>query len=187
MSRDDLEPFLREAIAGAAAGGPGLIEDLRAPIGNQEVWAAGVTYYRSRDARMEESKSPAAAIFTIAFMARSVRSFSSKRRRIGWWVLAARWPFAMMRSGLFRNRNSRCLSHAGGKIIGYTVGNDMSSRDIEGENPLYLPKRKYTTGAVRWVHAFWCRPSRCRPRQRSKLKSCGRGELASPDKILLVP
>ena len=122
-------------------------EDLLAPIGHQEVWAAGVTYYRSRGARMEESKDTGGGTFYD-------RVYSAERPEL-----------------FFKSTPSRTVGHGGqvriradaswsvpepeltllvspaGKIIGYTIGNDMSSRDIEGENPLYLPQAKVYNGS----------------------------------------
>jgi 2-dehydro-3-deoxy-D-arabinonate dehydratase len=112
------------------------------PIGTQEVWAAGVTYFRSRSARMEESKDAGGGNFYD-------RVYSAERPEL-----------------FFKSTVSRAVGHLGkvairsdakwsvpepelallcspsGKITGYTIGNDMSSRDIEGENPLYLPQAK---------------------------------------------
>ncbi|HEY2341913.1 MAG TPA: fumarylacetoacetate hydrolase family protein [Chthoniobacteraceae bacterium] len=113
-----------------------------APIESQEVWAAGVTYLRSRDARMDESKDAGGGTFydrvydaerpEIFFKAtphRVVGSGGAVRLRGD-----SRWNVPEPELTLAINRE--------GRIFGYTVGNDMSSRDIEGENPLYLPQAK---------------------------------------------
>jgi 2-dehydro-3-deoxy-D-arabinonate dehydratase len=113
-----------------------------APIENQEVWASGVTYYRSRSARMEESKDAGGGDFYD-------RVYSAERPELFFKATASRvaGPGSFVR---IRNDASwsvpepeltLLLNHRG-EIIGYTVGNDMSSRDIEGENPLYLPQAK---------------------------------------------
>ena len=116
--------------------------DLLAPIGSQEVWASGVTYLRSREARMEESKDAGGGDFyakvyeadrpELFFKAPSYRVVGPGQkvhiRR------DSKWNVPEPELTLFI-----C---AGGTIEGYTVGNDMSSRDIEGENPLYLPQAK---------------------------------------------
>lgn len=112
------------------------------PIGNQEVWAAGVTYLRSKVARMEEAKSagggdfydrvydaPRPEIFFKATAARTVGSGDTVFIRRD-----SRWDVPEPELTLF------CSSE--GTIEGYTIGNDMSSRSIEGENPLYLPQAK---------------------------------------------
>jgi 2-dehydro-3-deoxy-D-arabinonate dehydratase len=112
------------------------------PIGSQEVWAAGVTYYRSRDARMEESKSAGGGDFydRVYSAARPELFFKATPHRVvgpGAKVAIrsdASWSVPEPELVLFIT--------PGGKIAGYTIGNDMSSRDIEGENPLYLPQAK---------------------------------------------
>src|ERR1700733_3649521 len=112
------------------------------PIGQQEVWAAGVTYLKSRDARMEESQSSGAASLYD-------RVYEADRPELFFKAIASRvsghnqqvfirkdstWSVPEPELTLFINSN--------GNIQGYTVGNDMSSRSIEGENALYLPQAK---------------------------------------------
>ncbi len=119
-----------------------LDEELLAPIGNQEIWASGVTYYRSREARIEESKDAGGGDFydRVYYADRPELFFKSPSYR-------AVGPFDKVRI----RRDSKwnvpepeltLVVTSSGKIIGYTIGNDMSSRDIEGENPLYLPQAK---------------------------------------------
>jgi 2-dehydro-3-deoxy-D-arabinonate dehydratase len=118
-----------------------------APVGNQEIWAAGVTYYRSRTARMEESKDAGGGNFYD-------RVYTAERPELffkaaGWRVVGpgkavrlrsdAKWSVPEPELTLVIN--------SAGKLIGYTIGNDMSSRDIEGENPLYLPQAKVYDGS----------------------------------------
>ncbi len=116
--------------------------DTLPPIGRQEVWAAGVTYYRSRTARMEESKdagggsfydrvyeAPRPELFFKATPNRVAGSGQNVRIRRD-----SKWNVPEPELALVVNSL--------GQIIGYTIGNDMSSRDIEGENPLYLPQAK---------------------------------------------
>jgi 2-dehydro-3-deoxy-D-arabinonate dehydratase len=121
--------------------------DLLAPIGTQEVWAAGVTYYRSRDARMEESKdSGGQDFYSRVYTAERPELFM---KATAWRVIApggdvriradSRWNVPEPELALVIN--------AAGAIVGYTIGNDMSSRDIEGENPLYLPQAKVYDGS----------------------------------------
>ncbi len=117
-------------------------EEISAPIENQEVWAAGVTYYRSRDARIEESKDAGGGDFYD-------RVYSAERPELFFKATAGR---VAGHRGLVRIRKDASWSvpepeltlllNSRGVLIGYTVGNDMSSRDIEGENPLYLPQAK---------------------------------------------
>ena len=112
------------------------------PIQHQEIWAAGVTYLRSREARMEESKISGGADFyaKVYDAARPELFFKSTAARcVGTNATVnirkdANWNVPEPELTLFANAN--------GKIVGYTIGNDMSSRDIEGENPLYLPQAK---------------------------------------------
>ena len=117
-------------------------EELLAPLQSQEVWAAGVTYLRSRTARMAESKEAGGGTFydkvydaerpELFFKATSHRVAAPGRPvRIR---ADARWSVPEPELTLAINR--------AGRIFGYTIGNDMSSRDIEGENPLYLPQAK---------------------------------------------
>lgn len=115
---------------------------LQAPIQSQEVWASGVTYLRSRDARMEESKKAGGDNFydRVYDAARPELFFKSTPHRVvgsGQKVRIRRdskWNVPEPELTLFINSK--------GQISGYTIGNDMSSRDIEGENPLYLPQAK---------------------------------------------
>src|SRR5215475_6067694 len=116
--------------------------DLLAPIGSQEVWAAGVTYYRSRDARMEEAKSAGGGDFydRVYRAERPELFFKATPHR----VVGPTQPVAIRRDSKWNvpEPELTLMISPGGKIQGYTIGNDMSSRDIEGENPLYLPQAK---------------------------------------------
>jgi 2-dehydro-3-deoxy-D-arabinonate dehydratase len=123
---------------------------LHAPLQSQEIWAAGVTYLRSRTARMEESKDAGGGTFydkvynavrpELFFKGTAHRTAGPGeqvhlRRDSKWNVPEPELTLAV---------------NAQGKIFGYTIGNDMSSRDIEGENPLYLPQAKvyHRSGAL---------------------------------------
>jgi 2-dehydro-3-deoxy-D-arabinonate dehydratase len=138
------------ATARAAISGPSVNFDptgTLAPILSQEVWAAGVTYYRSRDARMRESKDAGGGDFyaRVYNAQRPELFFKATGRRVVGPGAPVRirsdshWNVAEPELTLFINPS--------GKIVGYTVGNDMSSRDIEGENPLYLPQAKVYEGS----------------------------------------
>jgi len=116
--------------------------NLRAPIGGQEVWAAGVTYFRSRDARMEESKAAGGGDFYD-------RVYAAERPELFFKATAARvvgpWGKVAIRDDAkwsVPEPELTLLISPSGRVTGYTIGNDMSSRDIEGENPLYLPQAK---------------------------------------------
>jgi 2-dehydro-3-deoxy-D-arabinonate dehydratase len=119
-----------------------LAGQLLAPIGTQEVWAAGVTYYRSRTARMEESEISGGATFydKVYIAERPELFFKATPNRVsgpGQTVFIredSSWDVPEPELTLFISSE--------GTIEGYTIGNDMSSRSIEGENPLYLPQAK---------------------------------------------
>ncbi|MDA8948251.1 fumarylacetoacetate hydrolase family protein [Flavobacteriaceae bacterium] len=125
-----------------------LLKQVLPPIDQQEVWAAGVTYYRSKTARMEESKDSGGSSFydRVYEAARPELFFKSTAARVlGHKALVrirkdSHWSVPEPELTLLISPNK--------KIIGYTVGNDMSARDIEGENPLYLPQAKSYTGAA---------------------------------------
>ena len=132
-----------------------LKDGLLPPVGKQEIWASGVTYYSSREARMEESKGAGGGDFYD-------RVYHAERPEL-----------------FFKSAPYRAVGHLGevrirkdsqwnvpepeltlvitpsSKIIGYTIGNDMSSRDIEGENPLYLPQAKSYDGAAAVGPCIW--------------------------------
>lgn len=117
-----------------------IANDLQAPIATQEVWAAGVTYFRSRTARMEESEGGANFYDKVYEAERPELFFKATPHRVSGHkqVVFIRedssWDVPEPELTLFVS------SH--GTIEGYTIGNDMSSRSIEGENPLYLPQAK---------------------------------------------
>jgi 2-dehydro-3-deoxy-D-arabinonate dehydratase len=139
-TREDLQEYLAH-LAGEATAGPGN-PNLRAPIEEQEVWAAGVTYYRSRTARMAESEASGGMSFydRVYHAERPELFFKSTPHRV-----AAPGEAVRIRRDSKWNvpePELTLLVSPGGRILGYTVGNDMSSRDIEGENPLYLPQAK---------------------------------------------
>ncbi|MBL4676200.1 MAG: fumarylacetoacetate hydrolase family protein [Mucilaginibacter sp.] len=110
------------------------------PIGEQEVWAAGVTYLKSRDARMEESETAASLYDKVYDAERPELFFKSTAARTSGHLAEvyirkdSSWDVPEPELTLFVNSD--------GNIEGYTVGNDMSSRSIEGENALYLPQAK---------------------------------------------
>jgi 2-dehydro-3-deoxy-D-arabinonate dehydratase len=142
IARENLLDHLSRIISPANRTQAPALQDLLPPIGSQEVWAAGVTYYRSRDARMEESKSAGGGDFydRVYSAARPELFFKATPHRVvgpGAKVAIrsdASWSVPEPELVLFIT--------PGGKIAGYTIGNDMSSRDIEGQNPLYLPQAK---------------------------------------------
>ena len=114
--------------------------NLLAPIDQQEVWAAGVTYKRSQVARMEESETGASHYDRVYTAARPEIFFKATPHRVagpGQPVrirVDTRWSVPEPELALVISPDLR--------LVGFTVGNDMSARDIEGENPLYLPQAK---------------------------------------------
>lgn len=118
------------------------------PVGTQEVWASGVTYLRSKKARILESKNAGGGSFydRVYDAARPELFFKSSAFRVRGHKEEIRirrdsdWNVPEPELTLFINSD--------GQIAGYTIGNDVSSRDIEGENPLYLPQAKTYDGSA---------------------------------------
>jgi 2-dehydro-3-deoxy-D-arabinonate dehydratase len=142
IARDDLADHLQRSISGIEPTGPDVLQNLLAPIGSQEVWAAGVTYHRSRAARMEEAKAAGGGDFydRVYDAERPELFFKATPHRV-----AGPGSAVVIRddsSWSVPEPELTLLVTPNGKITGYTIGNDMSSRDIEGENPLYLPQAK---------------------------------------------
>ncbi len=113
---------------------------LCAPVEQQEVWAAGVTYLRSKTARMEESNFSATAYDRVYEAERPELFFKSLAEK----VVALNEPVGIRRDASWNvpEPELALVFNSKGKIVGHTIGNDMSSRDIEGENLLYLPQAK---------------------------------------------
>ena len=109
-----------------------------------EVWAAGVTYLRSRDARRAESAVP--NVYDKVYDAARPELFF---KAMGWRVVGDRGPIRIRRDSHWNvpEPELALVINRHGEIVGYCAGNDVSSRDIEGENPLYLPQAKIYTGA----------------------------------------
>jgi 2-dehydro-3-deoxy-D-arabinonate dehydratase len=126
---------------------------LLAPVERQEVWAAGVTYLRSKKARMEESEFSATAYDRVYEADRPELFFKSMPEKVVSPGAAvgirrdSRWNVPEPELALVLNSRAQ--------VVGYTIGNDMSSRDIEGENLLYLPQAKVYQGSCAlgpWIH-----------------------------------
>jgi 2-dehydro-3-deoxy-D-arabinonate dehydratase len=113
---------------------------LLAPVERQEVWAAGVTYLRSKTARMEESDFSATAYDKVYAAERPEIFFKSLPEK----VVGTGEPVGIRRDAKWNvpEPELALVMNSKGKIVGHTIGNDMSSRDIEGENLLYLPQAK---------------------------------------------
>ena len=142
--REDLETHLARNLPQPmeAASFADIEHLLVAPIGSQEVWASGVTYYRSRNARMEEAKTAGGGDFYDRVYAAERPELFMKATPNR--VVGHRGKVAIRKDATWSvpEPELTLLASPGGNIVGYTIGNDMSSRDIEGENPLYLPQAK---------------------------------------------
>ena len=125
-----------------------LTEHLQAPISHQELWASGVTYFRSKQGRQEEANASGGADFyqRVYEAPRPELFFKATANRIAGHGQAVR----IRRDSTWDVPEPELVLAitASGKIIGYSIGNDMSSRSIEGENPLYLPQAKTYDGCA---------------------------------------
>lgn len=142
INRSGLYAFLKKQSETAKVVSKKLLKNIEAPIGAQEVWAAGVTYLRSKEARMDEAKASGGDVFynkvydadrpELFFKATSQRVVGTGKeiniRKDSDWDVP--------------EPELTLLINSAGEIQGYTIGNDVSSRSIEGENPLYLPQAK---------------------------------------------
>lgn len=142
VNHPDLAGYLVQLVANAEPAEEFDPRTVVAPLESQSVWAAGVTYFRSRSARMAEAKDAGAGDFYD-------RVYTAKRPEL--FFKASPEHVAGTGQYVHIRRDAKwsvpepeltVLLNARGRIVGYTVGNDMSSRDIEGENPLYLPQAK---------------------------------------------
>jgi len=148
ISDDSLFQKIGSLIPSLMAKGNELITELLPPIGNQELWACGVTYLRSKIGRQEESKDAGGGDFYA-------RVYEAERPEVFFKSTAHRVvghnDFVRIRKDSTWDVPEPELTlvvTSSGKIIGYTIGNDMSSRSIEGENPLYLPQAKTYDGCA---------------------------------------
>lgn len=125
-----------------------LENELKAPVQSQEIWASGVTYYNSKLGREEESKEAGGSSFYA-------KVYEADRPELFFKATAHR---TVGHGGFVRIRKDSTWNvpepeltlviTSTGKVVGYTIGNDMSSRSIEGENPLYLPQAKTYDGCA---------------------------------------
>ena len=118
---------------------------LLTPVERQEVWAAGVTYLRSKTARMEESDFSASAYDLVYEAARPEIFFKSLPEK----VVGPNEPVGIRADAKWNvpEPELSLVINSAKKLVGVSIGNDMSSRDIEGENLLYLPQAKVYDGA----------------------------------------
>lgn len=160
------DPEQAGTLTTALAGGPSLLADLAAkaragerwpladegnappllaPIEAQEVWGAGVTYWRSREARMGESVGGGDFYDRVYTAERPELFFKATPHR----VVGPNQPVGIRRDSRWSvpEPELALVLTADLRLAGYTIGNDMSARDIEGENPLYLPQAKIYSGS----------------------------------------
>ena len=126
---------------------PDLNQPFLPPLQSQEVWAAGVTYFRSRVARMEESENAGADRFYDKVYAadRPELFFKASPGRVRGHLA----PVGIRRDSTWSvpEPELTLALNSAGQVFGFTIGNDLSARDIEGENPLYLPQAKMYRGS----------------------------------------
>ena len=186
IARDDLYDHCLATIKNASPSMKFSEAAILPPVENQEVWASGVTYYRSRTARMEESKDAGGGDFydRVYSAERPELFFKATGRRVvghGDKVRIrsdAKWSVPEPELVL--------VSSSSGRIIGYTIGNDMSSRDIEGENPLYLPQAKVYNGSCAIGPCILLRPDPFPKDARIEIKIQRAGEVAFAGKTALT-
>ena len=150
---------LRERLADGGTGHAlALAEvDLLAPVdGRTEVWACGVTYEISREARIEESEQ-AADVYELVYDAERPELFF---KSVAWRVSGPGRPIGVREDSTLDvpEPELALVVNRLGEIVGYTICNDVSSRSIEGENPLYLPQAKVYSGACGlgpWITPVW--------------------------------
>ena len=140
ITHDDIEEHLKATLPQWSRVEASALADLRAPLGSQEVWGAGVTYYRSRIARMAESKEGGDFYDQVYDADRPELFFKATAHR----VVGPNQPVAIRDDATCSVPEPELafVISPKAKIVGYTIANDMTSRDIEGRNPLYLPQAK---------------------------------------------
>jgi 2-dehydro-3-deoxy-D-arabinonate dehydratase len=130
---------------------------LTPPVGKQEIWAAGVTYKRSEEAREAESNN--STIYTRVYSAQRPELFF---KGMSYDVVGIGEPVGIRYDATWSVPEPELVVvlNAHMEVVGFTIGNDMSSRDIEGENPLYLPQAKVYEGACALGPRLWLQPGR---------------------------
>jgi 2-dehydro-3-deoxy-D-arabinonate dehydratase len=141
LHADDPAAAIRGAVDPGKTAVPVSQAKFLAPIDQQEVWAAGVTYKRSQEARERESEGAARFYDLVYSAARPELFFKAPAYR----VRASGQPVHVRRDSKWNvpEPELALVISPRLKLVGFTIGNDMSSRDIEGENPLYLPQAKF--------------------------------------------
>src|SRR5680860_58433 len=162
-----------------------LPKTLKPPMGTQEIWASGVTYMRSREARMEESRQAGGGSFYD-------RVYDADRPELFFKATAQR---TVGHGGTVRIRKDSgwdvpepeltLFISSEGTIEGYTIGNDMSSRSIEGENPLYLPQAKTYEGCAGLGPCIYVSENSISPDTQIELEILRDGESVFSDQIAI--
>jgi 2-dehydro-3-deoxy-D-arabinonate dehydratase len=155
LNLPNLQDHLHDVSRRGPAVEPPPREDILAPVGTQEIWAAGVTYERSREGRREESKESGAAVFYS-------KVYDAERPELffkapGWRVIGPNAKIRVRKDAKWNVPEPELVLviNSDRQVVGYTLGNDVSSRDIEGENPLYLPQAKVYDGSCSIGPAIW--------------------------------
>lgn len=188
VNRPDLYDFLDQKLTDAAPSDEYRVwteTQAMAPIGRQEVWASGVTYLRSRNARMDESRKSGADNFydRVYDADRPELFFKSTPERV-----VGPGDTVRIRADSTWNVPEPELTlfiESTGTIIGYTCGNDMSSRSIEGENPLYLPQAKTYDGSAALGPCLYVPASPISPETQIHLDIARSGEIVFTGQIAI--
>lgn len=182
INRSGLHTFLNSLISKKEPRETQIDESqIQAPIQSQEIWASGVTYYRSRSARMEESEDGGDVYDRVYTAGRPELFFKANiNRTVGhggelYIRKDSKWDVPEPELTLFIN--------ASGEIEGYTIGNDMSSRSIEGENPLYLPQAKVYEKCAGLGPCIFVPKDGIDPKAKIKLQISRNNQLAFEEKI----
>ena len=154
------------------------------PIDRQEVWAAGVTYKRSRVARMEESETAASCYDRVYVSPRPELFFKASPHRVS----GPEQPLRIRQDATWNvpEPELTLVINSRKKLVGFTIGNDMSSRDIEGDNPLYLPQAKVydqCCGLGPWITLLGGMPPRDQIGIRLKIIRAGQSVFAGQTSV----
>ena len=154
VNDDDLFQKMKNVVQSTAST-DGMPDILLPPVQSQELWASGVTYFRSKQGRQEESKKTGGGdYYAHVYEAERPELFfkSTPHRIVGH---GAKVRIRRDSTWNVPEPELTLMITSSGKIVGYTIGNDMSSRSIEGENPLYLPQAKTYDGCAAigpWIY-----------------------------------
>jgi 2-dehydro-3-deoxy-D-arabinonate dehydratase len=180
---------LAEHLRAVAARGPREArapQELLAPVAGQEIWGAGVTYERSRTARLEESQAAGGASFYD-------RVYEAERPELffkcaAWRARGPDQPVRIRRDARWSVPEPELALYVNprGEIVGYTIGDDLSARDLEAENPLYLPQAKIWDGACALGPALLVREEPLPPQTAITLRVRRSGAVAFEDATTLA-